>query len=202
MNQSYDPKKPGHWEGLDNPGQSARYEAIRNHVKRHFAGSWPTLLDVGCGAAVLSHYTQGVCDYIGIEPNEEAALAARGSSLGATIYNQSAEAFESERRFEVIVFNEMLYYSSNPIELLQRYAQLLSPSGILIVSIFLRPERRSFRQLLRKLLKPNQPVSNLHCAEMVDRFFWSAKFVVRERIPNAGTSMLWIAKMDSAGDQR
>jgi trans-aconitate methyltransferase len=45
------------------------------------------------------------------------------------------EAFVPSDTFEVIVFNESLYYSSRPLALIKKYRKHLSAKGVLIISM-------------------------------------------------------------------
>ena len=49
------------------------------------------------------------------------------------IINRSAEEYnDSNNRYGCILFNEMLYYTVDPVGLMKKYAKLLSPSGVVL----------------------------------------------------------------------
>jgi SAM-dependent methyltransferase len=52
--------------------------------------------------------------------------------------------------FDVIVFNEILYYFSDPLGAVQKYAQYLKPHGVLIVSLFLTPHNNAIWKRLKR----------------------------------------------------
>ena len=169
----------GHWRGLDCSGQQPRYEAIR----RHLHGS---VLDIGCGTGILAEH----CGYYtGVEPALEAARTAAAS--GAEIYNTSAEAFDLQgREWDVVLFNESLYYSSRPLALLAKYRRALRPGGKMIISIFLRPSSRRLPFWITRRM------DNVRCTTLVERFVAGiAGRVEREDVP-IGTSYwrIWVIR--------
>lgn len=157
----------GHWQGLNTDGQLPRYRAIAEIIT---PGS--SVLDVGAGEAVLFGHLNG-CSYLGLEPS---ALACRNAlETGAEVLNVSAEQFlvsaAGMRRFDCIVFNEMLYYARNPVGLLESYANsLLATGGQIICSIYQRPCCFSLRGWFLRLTDRRRPMSNLHCEQMLRAF--------------------------------
>ena len=61
------------------------------------------------------------------------------------------------------MFNEVLYYSRDPIYLLRKYAQFLFQDGKIIISIYQKPEILTLQTRLLHCLNPRRPISNLHC---------------------------------------
>jgi len=47
-----------------------------------------------------------------------------------------AEKFAPDSTFDMIIFNQCLYYMADPVSMLRRYAEFLSPSGRMIVSMY------------------------------------------------------------------
>ena len=45
------------------------------------------------------------------------------------------ETFKPHRKFDVIVFNEMLYYTDH-VETMKHYTQFLNPNGLFIISVW------------------------------------------------------------------
>jgi 2-polyprenyl-6-hydroxyphenyl methylase/3-demethylubiquinone-9 3-methyltransferase len=45
------------------------------------------------------------------------------------------DTYKPEGRFDLIIFNEVIYYSKHPLKTLQRLATYLKPDGLLIVTI-------------------------------------------------------------------
>jgi 2-polyprenyl-3-methyl-5-hydroxy-6-metoxy-1,4-benzoquinol methylase len=115
---------------------------IRHHVEPPVR-----VLDIGCSGGSLagaidglSHYTgTDVSDYAVAHAKRAAPFPSRGRG-GATIEFIAADLRDfplNERRWDVIVFNEVLYYLPVPeaLDQIGRYAQALRPSGILCISM-------------------------------------------------------------------
>ncbi len=141
----------GDWESLHSEDEFSRYAIILGHVLR-LPGP-VALLDVGCGSGRLLQLVARFAfeRYVGVDISAEALERAR--TLGnakAEFALSTAEAFSTEGRFDVIVFNEVAYYLRSPGEVLSRYRQYLRPGGILVVSMFdCLPASLAWRTLAR-----------------------------------------------------
>jgi len=156
----------GDWRGWENDDQRPRYEAITAQIKRLRAKS---VLDIGCGEAVLfSLMPAEVRQYLGIEPSQ---LALKGAqSRQASVVRQTAEGYVPDSAWDCIIFNEVLYYTADPIGLLRKYARALTPDGFIIVSIYQRPGSPSLSKRVRHWMDRRRPMSNVHCTQMLQRF--------------------------------
>lgn len=129
--------RTGHWDIFDSIGELHRYSVIAGYIRSLFSS--PSILDVGCGYGRLLVFLQGVPfkQYVGIDLSSEAINRAR-LYAGANITLETADftEWDSPSRFEAIVFNESLYYARYPVGVLLRYAGLLEPDGVIIVSMF------------------------------------------------------------------
>jgi SAM-dependent methyltransferase len=168
---------------MESPAQEPRLDAIRRHLR----GS---VLDVGCGAGILARDCD---DYTGIEPVMEAARIA--AATGAEIHNTTAEDFDfAGRQWDVVLFNESLYYTRNPLAVLSKYSWALREGGKLIISIFLRPPspRRLPYWLTRRM-------DNLQCAALVERFAAGVVgYLRREDVPIAESYWrIWVIRPSS-----
>jgi len=133
-NHEYD---SGAWDYLATTQEFARYSVIAGYC-RHLKPA-ARVLDVGCGAGVLADWlsSAAISSYFGIDLSEAAIEQARQSNLhGAEFSVADAATFEPSQVFDVIVFNEMLYYLKTPEEHVRRFARSLAPGGLLIVSIW------------------------------------------------------------------
>jgi 2-polyprenyl-3-methyl-5-hydroxy-6-metoxy-1,4-benzoquinol methylase len=120
-------------------GELARYSIIAGYIQ--FLARKGRVLDVGCGEGLLA---QRLCpnayaSYLGIDLSAVAidranqkkdARECRSDFLVADV-----ETFAGDGTFDVIVFNECLYYLSAPVETLRRYEQFLAENGTMIVSM-------------------------------------------------------------------
>jgi len=190
----------GEWRGLDSLGQAPRYAAIADIL--HTFNSDRKVLDVGCGEGVLRAWLPEYTDYTGIERSSLAVRIAVERYGLTRIIHTSAERFDAGgERFASIVFNEVLYYTADPVGLLRKYAALLSQGGVILCSIYEKPQagkETSVRRKLRHLFDRRCPLSNLHCAGMVRTFLareaWS---ILEDRSvatpEGSSTWQIWVA---------
>jgi SAM-dependent methyltransferase len=179
----------GDWQHLAEASQIPRYEELARIISTFSPGS---ILDVGCGEAVLLSFLPLDVDYVGLEPSKKAgrtACAKRGCNC---VINVTAEDFDgAHQQWDCILFNEMLYYAAAPLRLVGKYARLLRPDGIIIISIFQRPEQN----LKRRLLPWGWPgvVTNMRCTKMVYEFMiregWSIE--IDEFVSKPNTQECW-----------
>lgn len=194
----------GDWRGLDSSGQAPRYAAIAEIL--HTFKSDTKVLDVGCGEAVLRAWLPDYTDYTGIERSSVAVrIAVQRNSL-ARIIHTTAESFDARgERFASIVFNEMLYYTADPVGLLKKYAALLSHGGVILCSIYEDPGAAKETSLRRKLwhfFDRRYPLSNLNCAKMVRTFLAREAWPILEdrTVPTPGASSAWNIWLAIPGD--
>lgn len=185
----------GEWRGLDSSDQAPRYATIAEIL--HTFNSDRKVLDVGCGEGVLRAWLPEYTDYTGIEPSSLAVRVAVERNGLARIIHTSAEKFDARgERFATIVFNEMLYYTANPVGLLRKYAALLWQGGVVLCSIYEKPRTGKETSLRRKLwhfFDRRCPISNLHCAAMVRTFMAREAWpILQDRtVPTPDGSSAW-----------
>jgi 2-polyprenyl-3-methyl-5-hydroxy-6-metoxy-1,4-benzoquinol methylase len=132
----------GDWDYLGRLQESSRYSAIIGYItllQREGA-----LLDVGCGDGILYARIKHLgCAYTGVDISEVATsrLQARHQDASATFIAADGDQYIPTRLFDLIVFNESLYYLQEPLKALQRYAAALKPHGVLIVSTYMASRR-------------------------------------------------------------
>ena len=84
------------------------------------------------------------------------------NQLNPLLADGGAEQFEVSDTYDVIVFNECLYYFNDPVGTVGRYASALRPDGIMIVSTFLNSRRG--RAILRALKRAHSLVDETSIA--------------------------------------
>jgi 2-polyprenyl-3-methyl-5-hydroxy-6-metoxy-1,4-benzoquinol methylase len=137
----------GHWDYLRSLGERGRFSVLAGYL--HELKPEGALLDVGCGEGLLykrllSHPSR----YLGLDISAAAIDKARTVGTGPFLC-ADAEQFVATDTYDVIVFNESLYYFNDPVGTVGRYASALRPDGIMIVSTFLQSRRG--RAILRGL---------------------------------------------------
>jgi len=153
----------GDWGDLDGPLQVPRYRTIARLVAS-FCPGWPrSILDVGCGEGVLRDYLPEY-DYFGIEPSRIAAQTASARSGQDHIFcGVAAEFAPNGRTFSAVVFNEMLYYTPDPVAILSQFAPL---APVVIVSIFQRPV--SLKEWFGH--RVHSSMNNVRCMQLILQF--------------------------------
>lgn len=98
------------------------------------------ILDVGCGEGHLLRLLRRPPEarYVGLDISDVAitrASAAHGNPC-TTFVTADASTWHPDDRFDVIVWNESLYYFAEQTRLLRRFATCLAPNGLFITSLF------------------------------------------------------------------
>jgi 2-polyprenyl-3-methyl-5-hydroxy-6-metoxy-1,4-benzoquinol methylase len=127
----------GAWDFLEGTRELGRYSVIAGYCERLKPSA--RVLDVGCGTGILAQslLRAGIAGYVGVDLSDIAIEQARAASPpGAAFMVGDVATFETSQVFDVIVFNEVLYYLKKPDEDLRRFARFLAPGGIFIVSVW------------------------------------------------------------------
>jgi 2-polyprenyl-3-methyl-5-hydroxy-6-metoxy-1,4-benzoquinol methylase len=129
------------WDYLTGLEQAPRYAVIEGWRRR--LKPTGSVLDLGCGEGVLFDQIPPAArvTYTGVDLSEVAIESAvrkvRDAALERFICSDLL-TFEPPpgSRFDVIVFNEVLYYLADPLSTVRRYRSVLAPDGIIVVSVF------------------------------------------------------------------
>lgn len=175
--------RSGEWARLDNVEEVAHYAAIVgyvDYVRPH------SLLDVGCGHGVLTRRLKAVpyTRYLGIDISE-AAIAQASASHGddRTVFAVAdAETWRSADRFDVVIFNECLYYLRDPAEAVARFAAALAPGGHMVVSMFADGRSRAVWPLVERAVAVVDAVTVRHARGAE----WTIKLMRKGPLPEEG----------------
>lgn len=143
----------GRWCCLHGVRQVPHNSVVVGYLRHYKLGG--SVLDVGCGDGALlpALRTCGYSRYVGIDVSTAAIdrIADQRDDRTSLIVGD-AECARPPGRFDVVLFNESLYYLSNPLEVLRRYSRDHAElNGILIVSLSDRsPRTRSVVREIRK----------------------------------------------------
>ncbi len=147
--------RAGAWSYLSGIENVAGLAAVMGYCQ-HLAPR--TILDAGCGEGLLAAKLRLLAydHYLGLDISRE-AIARATQTLGdaRTRFDVTdLHSFESGRQFDVIIFNQSLYYLSEPQGVLSRYAAMLAPKGHIIISMADMPRTRVLWPLVEQALKP------------------------------------------------
>ncbi|MEI9995682.1 MAG: methyltransferase domain-containing protein [Rhizomicrobium sp.] len=140
----------GHWDFLGEMGSLGGLVSVLGYCQ--FLGP-ASILDVGCGAGLLAKKLKVLPykSYLGIDLSPQAVAQAQDEADARTAFAVSgAEDFQSDRRFDVIIFSQILNYIPQPDALLSRYAKFLTPQGRIIVSLYDSGRNRAAWSLIER----------------------------------------------------
>lgn len=132
----------GEWDHLAGLSELSHYAVIVGYGT--FLKPGGSVLDVGCGEGVLHTrwLPHGYARYVGLDISEVAVQKLAHRTDDRTEFLAAdAETHTPDGSYDVIVFNESLYYLNDPLAALARYASALTPDGVIIVSMFLGSRR-------------------------------------------------------------
>lgn len=116
-------------------GELAHYSVLAGYHKRLKPGG--SLLDVGCGAGVfLDHlHADSYSAYVGVDFPKAVERGQHLVGPRVSFAGSDLRDYSPTRKFDSIVFNEVLYYIDDPIAEVRRYEAFLEPSGVFLASM-------------------------------------------------------------------
>jgi SAM-dependent methyltransferase len=125
----------GAWSYLGSIDELAHHSVIAGYVS-HF-GKPLSVLDVACGEGHLRRLLPRHSPYLGVDWSAVAIEQARRQECDANCFVVAdAESYVPDRAFDIIIFNECLYYFGSATGTLKRYVRHLKPDGCFIVSMY------------------------------------------------------------------
>ncbi len=123
------------WDDLHSLAELGRYSIIVG-LAQHFAPNG-AVLDLGCGEGVLQEKfgSAGYRYYTGVDFSHVALDRARAKGFANTTHMvANLNKLEIEGLFDVIIYNESIYYLDDPVAAISRLVPNLAPGGIFIIS--------------------------------------------------------------------
>lgn len=128
--------RKGKWDYMGD--EKLRYAAIVELI-RQTGIEKPKILDLGCGYGALNRYLQPD-DYgfsLGIDLSSNAIARAKAEKYpNAQFQVADIHQFVPKQQFDIIIFNEVLYYLDDQLEVVSRFSQYFEPGGCFIFSFF------------------------------------------------------------------
>jgi 2-polyprenyl-3-methyl-5-hydroxy-6-metoxy-1,4-benzoquinol methylase len=141
---------PEYWDNEYRSGSMSNLSELRdlgryNMIVGYFNFFHPggTVLDVGCGEGILQQKLKPFAYryYVGIDISEIAiASAMTHADDRSTFIRADLTTFASSQKFDLIVFNEILYYLADPLSVIERFSRSLEPDGLMVASIWADPQ--------------------------------------------------------------
>lgn len=128
----------GRWEYLRQLNELAHYSIIAGYF--YYLKSGGSLLDIGCGEGLLQERlgSGSYSHYIGIDLSAGAiARAAHKNDTKTQFICTDVNGYIPGQCFDAIVFNEVLYYFDEPLNVLKQYESYLNKDGVFIISMFM-----------------------------------------------------------------
>jgi 2-polyprenyl-3-methyl-5-hydroxy-6-metoxy-1,4-benzoquinol methylase len=134
----------GRWEYLNHLEEMARYAVIAGYCR--YRGDVSSVLDLGCGSGLLRRWLRPLeaIDYVGVDLSNVAIETARNewTDESTKFVAMDVATFVPDRKFDVIVLNEVLYYFEQPDRILRRVAAFLEQNGKFVISLWGSQESR------------------------------------------------------------
>lgn len=131
----------GRWDYLDSDlNERARHAVIGMYCQALLPSG--AILDVGCGEGTLTDFLseKQKKNYLGIDISDEAIKKAK-QKRGLNFVVTAVEDFLSDKKFDVIVCNEMLYYVDFR-KTINHLEKMMSDKGYVIVSLYQTEENK------------------------------------------------------------
>ena len=137
----------GAWDYLRSMGEAARYALIAGYCR--YLSASAAVIDVGCGEGILQRLlVPSYSRYLGIDLSGvaiERARAGAGDAANTVFTRADGGEYAPAGDFDLIIFNESLYYFPRPLEVVRRYEGHLRDGGAIIVSNVIRRRSRVAR---------------------------------------------------------
>ncbi len=133
FNLQFEQKK---WDSMRNVADRGRYEFLVGYTRRNYPNA--RILDLGCGEGILLEQFEprDYGAYLGVDFSEVAiANAKKLENSKVKFMVGDLDSLSIEGSFDVIIYNETLYYLRNPKGAVQSVFKHLAPGGVIIISM-------------------------------------------------------------------
>ena len=133
-----------------------RYKKIVELIES--TGEIKRVLDLGCGNGLLENMVSNQHQYVGVDISSCAIKIADANKkhFHSIFVCDDICTYNPLSEFDVIIFNESLYYIENARKVVERYFNYLQKCGSMVISIYVPNEQhrsyRVFDELCRSVL--------------------------------------------------
>lgn len=126
----------GVWDFLSSDAEYAHNLMVGGFIRRRVAPY--SLLDVGCGSGVILRYLDLtlVTQYTGVDLAQAALARVEPKRAQDRYICSGLEEFNPAEKWDVILFNEVLYYTHDPVAQLRKFEKSLHPGGSFVISMY------------------------------------------------------------------
>ncbi len=131
-----DEYESGLWNRLHGNHEFARYTLVSGYIQK--SGQQVSLLDIGCGEGVILKYLNLglIGDYTGIDIAQTALDKINPRRSQDRYICSSLENYSPDTKWDVVLFNEVLYYTSDPVAQLKKFERSLKKDGCFVISMY------------------------------------------------------------------
>jgi SAM-dependent methyltransferase len=168
----------GQWECLRGKQEFAHYTVVAGYIQREKRPV--SLLDIGCGEGVILHYLNLdlIKQYTGLDVAQAALDKISPRRKQDDYICSSLENYRPDRGWDVILFNEVLYYTFDPVKHLKQFETALNAGGFYVISMFRKnnpfaTNNRCIRRVRRHLREASYQIED---AVQVSKLYGSASW--------------------------
>lgn len=156
----------GKWNYMEK--EQLRYNAIVDLIKSCEIEKLQ-ILDLGCGYGSLNYYLKETkydsCMGIDLSPNA-ISKATKKNYKNSEFAVADIHQFRTEIKYDIIIFNEVLYYLDHQMEIVEKYAEFLGDKGYFIFSFY------GIREDLIQKLNKKYKLVNTEVVKQSENVFW------------------------------
>lgn len=157
----------GAWDCLERESELPRYALLASYIGRR-SGPY-RLLDVGCGEGLILRHLNGAHleSYTGVDLAQAALERIKPRRSQDRYICSTVEEFVPDTQWDVILLNEVLYYTMDPVAQIKKLLPALRKGGDLVISMY---------------RKRNPFAWNNRCARQVDRHLRAGPYDIRDQV--------------------
>lgn len=163
------------WGYLRSLDELARFGVVWSFCRRLAPGG--SILEIGCGDALLHDFLDPALysHFTGVDISEVAIARTKPLWSAKTEFIASdAEIFTPARKYDLIVFNEVLEYFTNPLDLVRRYEPFANEGAHFVISMFAGIDTSRTRHIWRALGGRYEQVGQARVSTQPD-YAWNIK---------------------------